>query len=297
MGSIAAIDKMIAARKKQGGAADVDLQPLIDERNFLKSNEGLLNHVQGLTMIAKGLGESTFLTAQGFSALQNQAVASVAALEKALGPGRTAVDAHNEALKRSAPLLQEIVNSSIRRGVTLDAETQALVDNAAAQGLVNKAGTGLETVMGRVADSVQTLATVLAGAFGFKIPSALGKTEAAARDAEAAIRRIGSVKLPSSLAGRFEAEEIPGRAAGGPVEAGRPYWVGERGRELIVPRSAGTVIPHGQSTSSQQISVRASVDGPVTLVIDGKEFQAHLYSEAEKGLREGTIKNVSREEV
>jgi phage-related minor tail protein len=34
---------------------------------------------------------------------------------------------------------------------------------------------------------------------------------------------------------------LPGRATGGPVSPGRPYWVGERGPELFVPTSAGQV--------------------------------------------------------
>jgi len=33
----------------------------------------------------------------------------------------------------------------------------------------------------------------------------------------------------------------PGRATGGPVSPGRPYWVGERGPEIFVPSSAGSV--------------------------------------------------------
>lgn len=33
----------------------------------------------------------------------------------------------------------------------------------------------------------------------------------------------------------------PGRATGGPVSPGRPYWVGERGPELFVPASSGSV--------------------------------------------------------
>ena len=36
------------------------------------------------------------------------------------------------------------------------------------------------------------------------------------------------------------------RAAGGPVSAGSPYLVGERGPELIVPNRNGTVIPNNQ---------------------------------------------------
>lgn len=39
---------------------------------------------------------------------------------------------------------------------------------------------------------------------------------------------------------------ISGRASGGPVTAGVPYIVGERGPELIVPKAAGTVIPNFQ---------------------------------------------------
>ena len=34
------------------------------------------------------------------------------------------------------------------------------------------------------------------------------------------------------------------RAGGGPVQAGRPYLVGERGPELMVPRSSGAVVPN-----------------------------------------------------
>lgn len=35
-----------------------------------------------------------------------------------------------------------------------------------------------------------------------------------------------------------------GKASGGPIDAGRPYLVGEQGPELIVPRAAGNVIPN-----------------------------------------------------
>lgn len=42
------------------------------------------------------------------------------------------------------------------------------------------------------------------------------------------------------------------RAAGGPVMAGLPYWVGERGPELIVPRRSGYVIPAGESQRMTQ---------------------------------------------
>lgn len=37
----------------------------------------------------------------------------------------------------------------------------------------------------------------------------------------------------------------PGKAAGGPVWAGRPYMVGERGPELFMPGRSGTIVPNG----------------------------------------------------
>jgi hypothetical protein len=38
--------------------------------------------------------------------------------------------------------------------------------------------------------------------------------------------------------------KIPGRATGGPVRAGSPYIVGERGPELMIPGKSGTIIPN-----------------------------------------------------
>ena len=52
----------------------------------------------------------------------------------------------------------------------------------------------------------------------------------------------------------------PGRATGGPVSPGRPYWVGERGPELFVPSSAGQVqpsAPMGGRTVNVAISINA----------------------------------------
>ena len=39
------------------------------------------------------------------------------------------------------------------------------------------------------------------------------------------------------------------RAIGGPVNAGQPYMVGERGPELIVPTNSGMVVSNNQLSS------------------------------------------------
>lgn len=55
---------------------------------------------------------------------------------------------------------------------------------------------------------------------------------------------------------------IPGRAGGGPVNAGDPYWVGEKGvPELFVPNSSGTIIP----SSSIRSGTAAAAGGNIII--------------------------------
>lgn len=57
---------------------------------------------------------------------------------------------------------------------------------------------------------------------------------------------------------------VPARATGGTVSGGRPYMVGERGPELMVPGRTGTVVPNDQLsgggvTVNQTINISAGV--------------------------------------
>lgn len=65
------------------------------------------------------------------------------------------------------------------------------------------------------------------------------KATDAVREAEEALRL-------SRKEQRVAASGVPGRAFGGPVAGGRPYMVGERGPELFVPTSSGTIIPNNR---------------------------------------------------
>lgn len=58
---------------------------------------------------------------------------------------------------------------------------------------------------------------------------------------------------------------LPGRAIGGPVQSGSPYMVGERGAELFVPNTSGTIVPSnklgaGGVTINQTLNIDASAD-------------------------------------
>ncbi|MCY3981270.1 MAG: phage tail tape measure protein, partial [Alphaproteobacteria bacterium] len=70
---------------------------------------------------------------------------------------------------------------------------------------------------------------------------------------------LGSFGLP--LPGGL----VPGRQFGGPVNAGRPYIVGESGPELFVPGQNGQVVPNGSFGGGMVINfspVIQSADGP-----------------------------------
>lgn len=61
---------------------------------------------------------------------------------------------------------------------------------------------------------------------------------------------------------RVAALPIPGRASGGPVSAGAPYMVGERGPELFVPERSGRIVANGAG-STTVIAPVINFNGPV----------------------------------
>ena len=76
------------------------------------------------------------------------------------------------------------------------------------------------------------------------------------------LTKIGSAPNPggvssstaTALASSF-ANSIPGRALGGAVSAGSPYIVGERGAELFVPNTSGSIVPNNKMGSGMVINL------------------------------------------
>lgn len=57
--------------------------------------------------------------------------------------------------------------------------------------------------------------------------------------------------------------ELPGKAAGGPVWGGEAYVIGERGPEVFIPWTSGTVVPNDQiGGGGMQLSVQNYFYGP-----------------------------------
>lgn len=57
------------------------------------------------------------------------------------------------------------------------------------------------------------------------------------------------------ITGAASMSDLPGRAVGGPVSAGRLYLVGERGPETFVPNSNGTIVPNGAGGGNVTVNV------------------------------------------
>jgi hypothetical protein len=60
------------------------------------------------------------------------------------------------------------------------------------------------------------------------------------------------------------------RAEGGSVSAGKSYVVGERGAEMFVPRSNGTIVPNGGMGNTFNITVNGAIDaeGTARTIVD-----------------------------
>lgn len=99
-----------------------------------------------------------------------------------------------------------------------------------------------------VAGKIQEVAKLSAGVLSGDIAKAYGAQYGASLDQLALTpgSSIGFGKGPGvqSTQSVFDMR-APGRASGGDVMAGRPYWVGERGPELMVPSTSGTIVPNG----------------------------------------------------
>ncbi len=61
---------------------------------------------------------------------------------------------------------------------------------------------------------------------------------------------------------------LPGRATGGPVSPGRAFMVGERGPEVFVPTSSGSVSPITSATAPRELRIGITINAPATTAPD-----------------------------
>jgi hypothetical protein len=90
---------------------------------------------------------------------------------------------------------------------------------------------------------------------------------------KAIVNFIKNNPVTQFIGGAFDAAFGGGKAMGGPVSSGTSYVVGERGPELFVPNTAGTIIPNGGSAgggSTINLTVNGAIDaeGTARTIVD-----------------------------
>lgn len=161
-----------------------------------------------------------------------------------------------------------------RMVVSVRADTQGFARDVAAmraelegpfEAGVDRAGRALE---GRLARAIRT------GKLGFED---LGRVATSVlSDIAASAVRSGLGSVLSTVGGLIGLSGLPGRATGGPVSPGRAYMVGERGPEVFVPASAGSVAVPGPAAAREvrvtvNVSAPAGVDGAQALVRSSRQ--------------------------
>lgn len=133
----------------------------------VKANEDVMASLDGLTMMIRGAGDAAFLDQELMSAFSQDAIGAFTRLTE------RGVDA-NTALVMMQPTLQALWEAEQKLGVTADAATQKLIDQAVQQGIV---GEDMRDVNQQILDVLKAIGKAL----GADIPAG-ARTAGAALD-------------------------------------------------------------------------------------------------------------------
>ncbi len=175
----------------------------------------------------------------------------------ALTANITAIDRLNLSLDELHKHKVEGISQAAQEQLLIDAYTAAVYNDALAEDAATAAraegNAELAKVPGLCAAAVDGFHQIAAASAA----ASLGKTDAGSFDkfthmttGETAAVAAGQFVDLSGVAARWNAMSnsakaaIEGRASGGAVSSGSPYVVGERGPELFVPQSAGSIVPN-----------------------------------------------------
>lgn len=149
------------------------------------------------------------------------------------------------------------LTQAFRNGVTEVTIFGAKTEEALGGG--SSAATALTDMQQRVNSIAETMQSSMTSAFMSIVDGTKSAKEAFKDMARSIIAKLYEVLVVQRLVGQFNAATGQGtgivgaimgafgkRATGGPITAGKPYMVGEKGPELVVPSRNGNVIPNNQ---------------------------------------------------
>ena len=160
--------------------------------------------------------------------------------------------------------VSKVVADAVRAGIVVEEEAIDTLDRYA-QSIVNAS---LEA--SDLAGAMDSIQSSMESAFMGMVDGTMTAQDAFKSMARDIIKELYRVLVVQRLVGSFSADgggilggvfnAVGGKASGGPVTAGRPYMVGEHGRELFVPQSAGRVLSVPQT--------KAAIGGGETIIIN-----------------------------
>ena len=130
-------------------------------------------------------------------------------------------------------------------------------------GVLKLAIQGVGLALGVIINTVGTLITGFQSLFGI-IKSVVGAIQSL-------ISLVANNSAVKGISGAISSAFGGFRAEGGSVSSGKSYVVGERGAEMFVPRSSGTIIPNGgMGGSTFNITVNGAIDaeGTARTIVD-----------------------------
>jgi hypothetical protein len=89
-------------------------------------------------------------------------------------------------------------------------------------------------------------------------------------------------KPMASGLGNFFADLFTGRASGGPVTGGTPYLVGEKGPELFMPASSGSIVPNNRLGSNGGGSTGVTINYHIAAGVTRAELVPILETERKR---------------
>jgi len=165
-------------------------------------------------------------------------LAAIGALGLVLGPlaaGLSGIAAAIAFLASPIGIVILAVGALVAAGVYLVSNWEQHIDN------LKWAWSGFKDFFLGIVDSIKAGFDAFVGWIAGKVKAVINSVKSAL-DAIASLPGVSSVVKASRSALSGIADLF--RASGGPVSAGRPYIVGERGPEMFVPSASGSIVPN-----------------------------------------------------
>jgi len=252
-----ALSELAKKAEAMGLSLGAGVSNLIGMSNVLSANEGLAGQVSGLNQMMKGLADAGMMNREMFAALGADASAVFGQLIAGGASG-------NQALALMQPTLQQLYEGQKRHGYVIDENTQKLLSEAEAQGIVGDAFMSAN-------ERIVELLAIIVEAVGGTLPAAYRRAGDAAE--EFGRRAAGSIPAGYERLGG----DSPGDAGFASGTAFRDFGAGTRttlhGKEAVMTPSQvdrlvsmavsgapGSTVPQG---NGQPIVVHVVVDGEV----------------------------------